>query len=207
MSYENAPATRLLATHCACCGRPLVDAASVEAGIGPECRRKHGYGEAQGEPDWTAAALALVPDVGAGWLQVSYQGDARAACNALVHRVAVTGEKPDYQIAAIAAIRALGYATLARKLAEHALGLVEVLPSAQPERLTVRTPFDAAFVVALKAARIGARWEKVEKVWSIPSDQRARAALWSALRDHFAGRMLVSETGMRVIDAPARRAA
>ena len=35
--YENAPATRLLATHCLICGRPLVDANSVSLGIGPEC--------------------------------------------------------------------------------------------------------------------------------------------------------------------------
>lgn len=42
MSYENAPATTLLATNCACCGRALVDAKSVEAGIGPDCREKYG---------------------------------------------------------------------------------------------------------------------------------------------------------------------
>lgn len=42
MSYENAPATKLLATACACCGRALVDAVSVETGIGPDCREKYG---------------------------------------------------------------------------------------------------------------------------------------------------------------------
>ena len=42
MSYENAPATKMLATNCACCGRPLVDAKSVECGIGPDCREKYG---------------------------------------------------------------------------------------------------------------------------------------------------------------------
>lgn len=42
-TYENAPATRMLATHCAVCSRPLVDAASVEAGMGPDCRDRHGY--------------------------------------------------------------------------------------------------------------------------------------------------------------------
>ena len=30
------------------------DAVSVEAGIGPDCRKRHGYGQAQGEADWTA---------------------------------------------------------------------------------------------------------------------------------------------------------
>jgi hypothetical protein len=37
MSYENAPQTIMLATHCCVCGRPLCDARSVELGIGPEC--------------------------------------------------------------------------------------------------------------------------------------------------------------------------
>lgn len=40
MSYENAPATYMLATHCAFCGRPLVDAQSVETGVGPICRSR-----------------------------------------------------------------------------------------------------------------------------------------------------------------------
>lgn len=43
--YENAPATRMLATQCAVCRRPLVDAKSVELGIGPDCRRKYGFDE------------------------------------------------------------------------------------------------------------------------------------------------------------------
>jgi len=38
-SYLNAPATKMLATNCVCCGRPLVDALSVTLGIGPECRK------------------------------------------------------------------------------------------------------------------------------------------------------------------------
>jgi len=38
MGYESATACRLLATHCVVCGRPLLDARSVELGIGPECR-------------------------------------------------------------------------------------------------------------------------------------------------------------------------
>ena len=45
MGYENAPACKLLATHCCCCGRPLLDAKSVEYGIGPDCRRKYGFND------------------------------------------------------------------------------------------------------------------------------------------------------------------
>lgn len=35
-TYENAPATKMLATNCVVCGRALVDAVSVEMGIGPD---------------------------------------------------------------------------------------------------------------------------------------------------------------------------
>ena len=42
-SYETAPATRMLATQCAVCARPLLDAVSVETGIGPHCRAKYGF--------------------------------------------------------------------------------------------------------------------------------------------------------------------
>lgn len=41
MSYTNAKSTRLLASHCCVCGRPLRDAKSVELGIGPVCREKY----------------------------------------------------------------------------------------------------------------------------------------------------------------------
>ena len=41
--YENAPATKYVATHCVCCGRSLVDAPSLESGMGPICRAKYGW--------------------------------------------------------------------------------------------------------------------------------------------------------------------
>lgn len=40
MSCVNAPQTELVATHCAACGRPLVDSVSVEVGMGPDCRKR-----------------------------------------------------------------------------------------------------------------------------------------------------------------------
>ena len=55
MSYESAPATRMIATDCACCGRPLLDSDSVELGIGPICRKRHGYFDAI-DPDFRQEA-------------------------------------------------------------------------------------------------------------------------------------------------------
>lgn len=64
MNYENAPATKLLATHCAVCCRPLLDARSVEYGIGPICRERYDF-------------LREIPE------------EARKEANQLVHMIAV----------------------------------------------------------------------------------------------------------------------
>jgi len=206
MSYENAPATILLATNCACCGRPLVDATSVETGVGPDCRRKYGYDDAQGPPDWLAAVEALNPRLvpnlfGSGRSATAEWGvDARAVSNLLTHRFALATD-PAEKGALVAAIGFLGFTKLATKLAESALGKVEVLPAG--DRLAVKTPYRADFVAALKAARIGARWDRETKVWTVPVDQRARAGLWGALRAHFAGALLVSERGTTTVPEAA----
>jgi hypothetical protein len=42
--YETLHTTKIIATNCCACGRPLLDAASVAAGMGPTCRDKYGYG-------------------------------------------------------------------------------------------------------------------------------------------------------------------
>lgn len=214
--YESAPATAMLATHCACCGRALLDATSVEAGIGPECRRKHGYGEAQGEPDWTLAFEVLGPEHGllfgadgrlgdATPLGAAWCVDARRAANLLVHFFACSSDA-DERVRLMCGIAALGYRTLAFKLAEHAAGKVEITARADG-RVSVKTPFRADFVEALKAARIGARWDRDAKVWTVPTDRRAKLGLWQVLRGAFPGALLVSERGTSTIPPVETRAA
>lgn len=87
MTYENAAATRLLATHCAVCNRPLVDAESVETGMGPECRKKYG-------------APATLDET------------TRTMCNVLTSKVA----RDIDVVESIRTIRLLGADTLADKL-------------------------------------------------------------------------------------------
>jgi len=41
MGYEQAKVAKLAASNCICCGRTLLDAVSVELGIGPVCRDKY----------------------------------------------------------------------------------------------------------------------------------------------------------------------
>lgn len=83
MSYENAPATKLLATACACCGRALVDAISVETGIGPECRKHYGVAF-----DTTDAAHA---EANALVFQVARKGMTAATAQPIFDRLAALG--------------------------------------------------------------------------------------------------------------------
>jgi hypothetical protein len=91
MSYENAPATKMLATHCAACGRPLVDAVSVETGLGPDCRKKY---------------------------SVEVSEENRELANGLVYQLALeqTGEAA---LRCAFELRALGFVALADRVADR----------------------------------------------------------------------------------------
>ena len=198
MSYETAPSTILLATHCAACNRPLRDADSVEAGMGPDCREKHGYECAQREPDW-AKVNHIVDgfDEGAFGDVSRFYGDEKKLANALVHRAACAsrGNRAPY----IECIAALGFTTLAAKLAEGNGEVVEI--KRDGSLFFVVTPYNPAFVGGLKEARIGARWNPERKAWTVPTDDRARAGLWRVVKAHYAGAMLASERGLTRIAA------
>lgn len=111
MNYENAPATKLVATHCAVCGRPLVDADSLETGIGPVCAKRTHYGHATGPCDPVKAADALAPT----GVVVDLTNPHKAS-NVLVYNIAADPKSPHVP-AMCAAIEALGYVEVARVIA------------------------------------------------------------------------------------------
>lgn len=119
MSHLNAPATKLLATNCACCGRALVDAVSVERAVGPDCAEMHLRPEAQGEPDWQTA-VKLLSTIGADD-DVDASDTPRATVNRLVHHIARGRRDLDIAHAEIIfqAIHALGFVSLAERIAKR----------------------------------------------------------------------------------------
>jgi hypothetical protein len=160
MSYENAPATKMLAVYCACCSRPLVDAVSVETGIGPDCRKQHAYTEAQGEPDWRAvlehtdgllsveeilasrgrSAMTPADVLGAfNLVEATWRlggVETRRVANLIVYRIAVQQSGPQV-VDLTNALRALGYAKLAGRIA---LRLARVTIEAEGNFLYVDAP-------------------------------------------------------------------
>jgi hypothetical protein len=192
-TYEDAPATALVATCCACCARPLVDAPSVERGVGPTCAKKYGFGVAQGAADWTAAAALA----GRAGVVLASTDDARKAANALVYRcAALQGDAtiPDL----VAAIGALGFAKVAEAIARNLVPVV-VSVTDEGDRLAVDAPYLPTLTAALQAIP-GRQWDRERKLNVVPAAERR--ALWIAFRKTLApGTVVVGTRGVAVLRA------
>ncbi len=200
MSYENAPATRMLATHCACCSRALVDSVSVETGVGPECRKIHGYAEAQQEPDWTMVleatdGLVAVSEISTvpfeAWEPLWRLGglETRRVANLLVHRIAMQQGGPEVMQLTLA-IRALGFVKLADRIGRR---LARVVVEVEDGQLLVRAPFDVGAVNIMRSVP-GRRWHKAEKMNSFPLSSRRE--LYEALKRAYPGELGLGQKGL-----------
>jgi hypothetical protein len=170
MSYENAPATKMLATHCCLCARPLVDAVSVEAGMGPDCRENSGY--------YAEGASA----------------DARSTVNAIVYRIAAGMDLAELP-AAIETVRSYGFHKLADTLAKR-LSTITVEDRGDGT-IAVFTPYSPEFVPAVKAAAGGwAQFDRQLKAWIVPNGPKVTKALWAAMRRCFPGVLGVGPKGL-----------
>jgi len=200
--YENAASTHLLATSCACCGRALRDPESVEAGVGPDCRARHGYDVASGVPDFARVA-AIFEHLPPAWVTEGMRralelADARALASALVHRVAL--EQRGRGVAdLVEAIAACGYSRMAETVALRiAGGRRHAIVVRDEERvLLARVPYSPAFNAQLSSSRVGARYDGDRGCWVVPRDNLARRALWAALCLAFPGHLVVGTSGVR----------
>lgn len=204
MSYESAPSTILVASHCCLCGRALVDAVSVEAGIGPECRRRSGYAEAQGPIDTGDVVAALgvladdarLPNLPESAIQAWLDGDARKVANVLVHRIACDpGTEQALKYAN--AIDGLGFYKLAARLSDR---MAKVRITEEDGELTVKTPYNPEAVDVLRRVP-GRRWDREAKVNRFPSS--ARRPLFAALRQAFPGTVAMGPRGLFLLTAAA----
>lgn len=190
MSYENAPSTRMLATHCACCNRPLRDAVSVEAGVGPDCRAKYSLAEAQAEPDWRAASVAL-ERAGVGVDLLGDCSDPRGAVNRLVHAFSTRSFGPTRAALATACV-ALGFVKLGARLTEV---VASVRIEAVGDEYLVISPFVEGAGRHWYAA--GGRWDRAATAWRVPRSYRGE--LWSLLRRLYSGLVGVGPQGLFTI--------
>lgn len=210
MTYLNAPATEMLKTFCACCGRPLLDAVSVEAGVGPECRSRHGYGEQQSPADMAAFwAWNDEPTTGLDPESVEELPPDAAAhklANILVSRIAAQQTGPA-AVSYVRGLELLGYTKLAARIAER---MATVRITYAEGRILVESRYSTASVEMFRRIP-GRRWDAERKVNTFPATDQNRQLIHNVLRRAYAGEWAQGPKGMfqiqRWANVPARAAA
>lgn len=165
MSYENAPATKMLATYCAICSRPLVDATSVETGIGPTCREKYGY-------------------------NVELPEEVRQEANKLVHKIAVDQDGPEV-LEACKRLMTLGLTKIVTAVLDRVCA-VKIAIHPETGRYGVKAPYSEEAVAILRNVA-GRLWDKENKINTYPAT--SKAALFAAITLAFPGRFAVGPKG------------
>lgn len=195
MSYEFAPATTLLATHCAVCRRPLLDSMSVEIGMGPVCRERHGYNT-----------------------EMDDLPGCRDAANCIVHRIAACPDDEQLRADGCAALRVMGFKKLPDRIeyrGKDAPAKAEITVRAYtlPAKLLgrrwlpartgflVHAPFKPSAIPAWRAIR-GRVFLKHEGNGNFVPGNEVEA-LRKLLRDHHAGETCVGPNGRTVIGGTA----
>jgi len=177
--YTNAPATKLLATHCVVCGRALVDAISVEMGIGPECREGNDGG--------------IDPDI-------------QKIANEHVFNAAIACQKGEIAkvLEYAGLIRKLGLTVLGDKVArrfQNAERKADITIAVEGDFYRVFTPFRRGAKDEFIAA-----WRKIpgrryfNKANYVPVAQKA--ALFNVLKEFFGGRFAKGPKGVFRIPTP-----
>ncbi len=201
MSYENSAACLALATFCACCSRPLVDATSVELGIGPICRKDHGFDKAEKDPDWILALVLLdrLMDAGFAASDKCQKGlkdnDARVICNALVHYIAVMQDGGQV-VKVTEVVAALGYTKLAGIIGKR-LGQI-IVTTNDDGTYTVIAPYSDEFNRLARSVP-GTRGEKIKRQYVRIVPQSSRKELFMALKGAFPGTLCVGSKGAAML--------
>ncbi len=181
-TYENASATKLLATHCVACGRVLVDSKSVEVGMGPDCRERHGY-----EDEGT--------------------DETRAEMNRRIHALALWrsskkqlsfGQKPptvDEAAEHLKAVREAGFVRLATILEDRLCDVVIKRVSASV--LALHTNYDGQLVDALRKMHL--RYDSHTKSWLFMDEKKDRNDLFRVLCSRLHGKLGIGPKGLFVM--------
>lgn len=181
--YADSPACKMLATNCCACGRPLVDADSVENGIGPVCREKWGYDK-------------------------EIDAEARVEANKLVYEAsAINGASPRMR-EIIDRLNELGLTELANKVFERIYKPIKITVEPVPfgsgharyaQGIVVESPYNADFVSEIK---LEISWKERTIVkddkdkfrgWAVTLP--CKRALWKLLKKHYGGHDAVGPKG------------
>ena len=196
MGYESSAACKIVATNCCACGKPLVDAKSVEVGMGPTCRKKYGWG-------------VEVPDA------------VRALANKMVYRLACDVSQDTVTLESMEVadqLRDLGFAKIADIFQGRLIKIAVTVDTFNGEECyLVRAPYDetgqfnydcwAKGRHGVKVPAFKAPTKKKIFHWAIPKNSYSRKRIFGALLKHYEGRLAFAPDGSVFQIAPLKTAA
>ncbi|NUQ73773.1 MAG: hypothetical protein HUU21_09475 [Polyangiaceae bacterium] len=189
---ENSAASALLATYCALCGLKLRDARSVECGVGPDCRKAHGYDAPNREPNWDAAEKLLEGVVLCNVALTSepaWRSDARAFANRVIVLIAIEQTGPAV-IKATNALCVLGFEKVAVRVAGRLAKIkIELEGEGEQQFYVVRAPYSEGFL-----RTPGRKWDGVAKVTRF--HKSFKAPLFAALERNYQGHVALGPKGL-----------
>jgi hypothetical protein len=154
-----------------------VDAKSVECGVGPVCRKAHGF-------------------------DIECSEEARAEANELVYSIAAERDGA-HVVEACKRLFELGFTNLVAAILKRiATVQVAVTPDNHPHgagRLAVKTPYSVEAVDAMRTIP-GRRWDKDAKVNTFPTT--SKAALWDFFQKFYPGMTGVGPKGPFIVASP-----
>jgi hypothetical protein len=167
----------MLATNCACCGKALVDSISVQTGVGPECRKRHGYN-------------SDVPEA------------VRQVANKAIYMIAVavsTNAVTAKTVALAVSLTDLGFPKIAEIVARRLTTVsIEEVEGTYQVRVPYSPDFNqASWTPGRKGLKLPAAEGKKRQpfVWRFPRTAAARKALWAALSAAFPGALGIGPKG------------
>lgn len=160
MNYEDTEACKLLATHCAVCARPLVDAKSVELGIGPVCRDKYGF-------------------------DLDMPEEVRKEANQIVYHIAAD-QKGEHIPQLAKQLANLGFEKLADRILER-IARVRIDYTEDKSHFIVVMPGFSGMGAAMRNAGCPGKFDMETKTWKIKRTPFMRKTLWVFFRQNFGG--------------------
>lgn len=169
MGYEQAKSTKMLATHCFACRKPLRDSLSVEIGMGPVCRGRAGYD------------------------QVGCTLEERQRANALIHKLALHQEDAEVIRNSCMELVGLGFRGVAEVVAKR-LGVT--VSDSEDGRFTIKVPFSWDWVKAVRPIP-GRIFNRKEYNETYPVEQKGR--VYAALQQIYPGLVGMGPKGFFVV--------
>jgi SWI/SNF-related matrix-associated actin-dependent regulator 1 of chromatin subfamily A len=210
MSYELALHTRKVASRCIFCHRALVDADSVQAGAGPDCRAKYGYYKPAGTPDddMILAGLLGAPDVMHDQISPLFKArDYKAMAQKAIWHGALAAEHGgpganDAIAAAHTIAKGAGYTKVAERIMEMERSRGIQIVREAPGSLAIFAPVSDAWLTEVRKIP-GRRFVRAPQPRNVIPESSLRQAM-AALSMVYPGQLMVGPEGnmFKVPDHP-----